>query len=127
MQLREHIREGLFNLYFSKLRSFLALLGVLVGTASVVAMVLGGELATNEALLQFKTLGTDLLALSVNMSSEEGLANSGKAEHLSLSQALDLIETDQDILQVAPYTQLFHPAIKDTLPINPRNTVRILL
>lgn len=118
MKYIEHAREGLFNLYFSKLRSILALLGVLVGTASVVAMVLGGELATNEALLQFKTLGTDLLAVSVNMSSEEGLATSGKSEHLSLSQALDLVKTDNDIVQVAPYTQLFHPVLYQGQSIN---------
>lgn len=67
-----HVKEGLQNLYFSKLRSILALLGVLVGTASVVvAMVLGGELATNEALRQFKTLGTDLLAVSIEAASED--------------------------------------------------------
>jgi putative ABC transport system permease protein len=61
MKYIEHAKEGLLNLYFSKLRSILALLGILVGTASVVAMVLGGELATNEALRQFKTLGTDFV------------------------------------------------------------------
>ena len=64
VRLTANIQEGLLNLFSSKLRSVLALLGVLVGTASVVAMVSGGELATNEAIKQFKTLGTDLLAVS---------------------------------------------------------------
>src|SRR5438477_11827160 len=66
MKYIEHAKEGLLNLYFSKLRSILALLDVLVGTASVVAMVLVGELASNEALKKFKSLGTDLLAVSIN-------------------------------------------------------------
>lgn len=117
MKYTEHAREGILNLYFSKLRSILALLGVLVGTASVVAMVLGGELATNEALKQFKTLGTDLLAVSINMSSEENAAT-GKSENLNLSQALALAKSDKDILQVAPYTQLFHPIFYNSNPIN---------
>lgn len=117
MQYREHAREGLLNLYFSKLRSILALLGVLVGTASVVAMVLGGELATNEALKQFKTLGTDLLAVSINMSSEEN-ASTGKSENLNLTQAMALAKSDKNILQVAPYTQLFHPIFYNSSPIN---------
>ncbi|MBI5448158.1 MAG: ABC transporter permease [Gammaproteobacteria bacterium] len=58
-------REALSNLLAAKLRSILALLGVLVGTASVVAMVSCGQLATRQALKQFETLGTDLLAVSV--------------------------------------------------------------
>src|SRR5215510_13567587 len=108
MNLLEHAKEGLLNLYFAKLRSTLALLGVLVGTASVVAMVLGGQLATNEALRQFKSLGTDLLALTVNASSDEGMEAGGKTENLDLTHAMDLVKADKDILQIAPYTQLFH-------------------
>src|SRR5579862_8019369 len=101
MKYIEHAKEGLKNLYFSKLRSILALLGVLVGTASVVAMVLGGELATNEALRQFKSLGTDLLAVSINMAVEDDKEQTGKAENLTLPQALDINKADRTILQVA--------------------------
>lgn len=108
MKYIEHAKEGLLNLYFSKLRSILALLGVLVGTASVVAMVLGGELATNEALRQFKSLGTDLLAVSINTATEDHEL-SGKLENLTFEQALTLSRADKNILQIAPYTQLFYP------------------
>lgn len=109
MKIWAHAKEGLLNLYYSKLRSILALLGILVGTASVVAMVLGGELATNEALKQFKSLGTDLFAISINSSNEESGTGSGKVENLSLNQALSLSATDPAISKTAPYTQLFHP------------------
>jgi|SRR5579885_967673 putative ABC transport system permease protein len=118
MKFIEHAKEGLLNLYFSKLRSVLALLGVLVGTASVVAMVSGGELATNEALKQFKALGTDLLAVSINISAEDAAQSNGKTENLSLSQALDLGKADRDILQVAPYTQLFQTIFYNGAPVN---------
>jgi putative ABC transport system permease protein len=118
MKIIEHAKEGLRNLYHSRLRSILALLGVLVGTASVVAMVLGGELATNEALRQFKSLGTDLLAVSVNTSSDDVVQAAGKVENLNLSQALELVKADKDILQVAPYTQLFHPILYNGNPVN---------
>lgn len=103
----DHAKEGLLNLYFSKLRSLLALLGVLVGTASVVAMVLGGELATNEALKQFKSLGTDLLALSINSSNDDSAKTGGKDNSLSLTQALSISSLHPDISQVAPYTQTY--------------------
>lgn len=118
MKYIEHAKEGLLNLYFSKLRAILALLGVLVGTASVVAMVLGGELATNEALKQFKSLGTDLLAVSINMATEDSHASTGKADNLSLMQAINLSNADENILQVAPYTQLFYPVLYNGKPLH---------
>src|SRR3990167_7293144 len=103
MKWSDHIKEGLRSLYFSKLRSTLALLGILVGTASVVAMVLGGELATQEALRQFKTLGTDLLALSISEAPDESTANTDLQASLSLEQALALPSADNQIVNVAPY------------------------
>ncbi|OGT36050.1 MAG: hypothetical protein A3F11_05410 [Gammaproteobacteria bacterium RIFCSPHIGHO2_12_FULL_37_14] len=118
MKYIEHAKEGLRNLYFSKLRSLLALLGVLVGTASVVAMVLGGELATNEALRQFKSLGTDLLAVSINPGNEEKFENIGKAESLTLTQSLDLLKATSSIQQIAPYAQLYQPMSYEGNPIN---------
>ena len=118
MKLIEHAKQGLQNLYHAKLRSILALLGVLVGTASVVAMVLGGELATNEALRQFKSLGTDLLAVSLNNNSDEDKVAAGKIDKLSLTQALQLNDADAAIVTVAPYTQLYYPAYYAGKPLN---------
>ncbi len=108
MKLLAHLKEAFLNLSSSKLRSTLALLGILVGTASVVAMVSGGELATNEALKQFKTLGTDLLAVAINdvPNDEPG---SHQQINLSLSQANAIRAVDKNILDVAPYTQLYNP------------------
>lgn len=105
MNISLHIQEGLQNLFTSKLRSMLALLGILVGTASVVAMVLGGQLATNEALKQFKTLGTDLLAISLTDNQEDNHAS--VQDQLSLDQARSVMRADKVILDVAPYTQLY--------------------
>lgn len=109
MKLIHHIHEGCLNLLSSKLRSLLALLGILVGTASVVAMVLGGELATNEALKQFKTLGTDLLAMTVTDAMDEDHQTTGVREHVSLQHIHDISHLDKNILDIAPYTQLYNP------------------
>ncbi|MBV9575275.1 MAG: ABC transporter permease [Gammaproteobacteria bacterium] len=109
MKLLSHAVEGLQNLYHARLRSLLALLGVLVGTASVVAMVLGGDLATAEALKQFKSLGTDLLALTISAANSDHPNTVGKIENLSVQQALSLPKADPAILQAAPYTQFFLP------------------
>jgi putative ABC transport system permease protein len=108
VKLINHLQEGFSNLLSSKLRSILALLGILVGTASVVAMVSAGELATNEALKQFKTLGTDLLAISVNDSSDQGGAV-GSLNNLLLSDVMAVPHSDSSIVDIAPYTQLYNP------------------
>jgi len=101
------IQEALLNLWSAKLRSVLALLGILVGTASVVAIVLGGELAANEALQQFKTLGTDLLAVSITEAQSDD-HYSNREEHLTVTQAKHILSASPAIQDVAPYTQIFN-------------------
>jgi len=118
MKIAAHIHEGILNLFSAKLRSILALLGILVGTASVVAMVLGGQLATHEALKQFKTLGTNLLAVTVNDAAEEQQQSGGSQMNLSLQQANDILHVDKHILSVAPYTQQFSPMQFDGHDLN---------
>lgn len=108
MKWQAHFKDGLLNLFSTKLRSILALLGILVGTASVVAMVSGGKLATNEALKQFKTLGTDLLAVSVNRDSDQE-NNFAPVTSLSLSDAIQAKIADSHILMSAPYVQVYNP------------------
>jgi len=46
MEILTHIKEAFTNLIMAKLRSFLAILGVLVGTGSVVALIASSQLAT---------------------------------------------------------------------------------
>lgn len=118
MKLSQYLFEAFNNLYHAKLRSVLALAGVLVGTASVVAMTLGGELATHEALKQFKSLGTDLLAINLNVDPDDAKKLIGKAEHLTLQQALNIIQADAEILNAAPYTQLYHPVLYHGVALN---------
>jgi putative ABC transport system permease protein len=108
LKLIANVKEALLNLSSSKMRSILALLGILVGTASVVAMVSGGQLATNEALKQFKTLGTDLLAVTVNdVPNEAHPANADIS--MTLPEAFAVANTDSQIRDIAPYTQLYNP------------------
>lgn len=117
MKLINHTKEGFLNLFSSKLRSILALLGILVGTASVVAMVSGGQLATNEALKQFKILGTDLLAISITEAVDENHQVTSQS-NLNLEQVNRLAETHPHIQDIAPYTQLYNPVQFDGHELN---------
>jgi putative ABC transport system permease protein len=103
MQLAPTIKESIANLFVAKLRTALTLLGILIGTASVVALLSSGQLATQHALAQFKTLGTDLLAVTMSPPS----LNSSGNNYLNLSQVQALQKVSPDIIEVAPYTNYF--------------------
>lgn len=97
-------KQALVNLFSAKLRSFLAVLGVLVGTASVVALVTSGQLATQKALAQFKSLGTELLAVSMfERDRTKTQANPG----ISADQWRAFKREHSDIVDVAPYTNMY--------------------
>jgi putative ABC transport system permease protein len=105
------IQEAITNISSFKLRSFLTSLGVLVGTASVVALLSGGELATQEALTQFKDLGTNLLAINIEqpyINPSQNLSNS-----IDLPFINKLTTHLKDISEAAPYTTYYSSAIFD--------------
>jgi putative ABC transport system permease protein len=105
--LIEHFSQAMANLYYSKLRSFLAVLGIMVGTASVVALVTSGELATRKALEQFKSLGTDLLAISVY--STKSSSHPSPANSISAKEWQQLRQEVPNVEIVAPYTTVYEP------------------
>jgi putative ABC transport system permease protein len=97
-----YIADAFTNLWATKLRTFLAMLGILVGSASVVALLSGGELLTQQALQQFKALGTNLLALEIS-------DTTSARQPLSLKMLLPLRAADPSIQAIAPHTLLFLP------------------
>jgi putative ABC transport system permease protein len=99
LSIKTQITEALKHLAASKMRSFLAVLGILVGTASVVAMVSIGKLAENQILSQFKALGINLLSVSIYPKGE----SSNPFDALSLNNAITLKQASKNIENVAPY------------------------
>ncbi len=105
MSLLIHIQEALANLITSKLRSFLAILGVVVGTGSVVALISSSQLATQHALEQFKSLGTNLLSMSVQQSSQAQTAQ--QKQQLQFKDMPILRKSSDEITNIAPYMSLY--------------------
>lgn len=103
----QHYQQALLNLTASKLRSCLAMLGILVGTAAVVALMSCGRLATEKALAQFKTLGTDLLSVSAYQSNNPN--QKGERPSLSLTAWRQLQEHVPEVLAIAPYSTAYQP------------------
>jgi putative ABC transport system permease protein len=99
--------QALVNLTAAKLRSFLAILGILVGTAAVVALISCGQLATQKALEQFKALGTELLSVAVyqKMLNQSPTNN----DSLSIAQWQQLAERIPYVMNLAPYSTVYQP------------------
>lgn len=99
MDFLRQIREAFQNLLSAKLRSLLAILGILVGTGSVVALISSGQLATQAALKQFKNLGTNIISMSANM----GGSSSNQSDRLTVALLDKLQQVNQNITSVIPY------------------------
>src|SRR3990167_3855924 len=105
MELFSAFQEALLNLLSAKLRSFLAILGVLVGTGSVVALISSSQLATAHALAQFKKLGTNLISLYIT--DNDFLQAATDTTQFRLSNVPVLQKSSKQIQLIAPYTQGF--------------------
>jgi putative ABC transport system permease protein len=75
------VRLGIKNLMLHKLRSFLTMLGVVFGVASVIAMLAVGEGASAEALEQIRKLGSNNIIVSSIKTMEE---ETGQHSHMSI-------------------------------------------
>lgn len=105
-----NINQAFSNIKHHLMRSFLTLLGVLVGTAAVVALLTGSELATENALSQFKKLGVDLISVSF---SESGDSQNHSQPDLNTTQLLHF-ETSH-VKEAMPYTLHYSQVIANNI------------
>ncbi|WP_205599087.1 ABC transporter permease [Halomonas faecis] len=68
--LRQVLAESIDNLNLSGRRSLLALLGIMVGSGSIIALLTIGGSAAEEAMRTFKDMGTDTLIVSFPYSAD---------------------------------------------------------
>ncbi len=106
MNLTTHFSQSMRNLFSAKLRTFLSILGVLVGTASVVAVVTTGELGTAHALAQFKQLGTNLLSVSLESPSNSSSSQT-EEKSLNITQLMQVSQRIPSIQSTAPYASVY--------------------
>lgn len=91
----EGVIEALANLYAQRQRSLLALLGIMIGTASIVAMLTIGHMAQHETMRMYKHLGVDILQV-------HALPVTGPEGFLDRRTIVALPGGDPDILAAAP-------------------------
>ena len=100
MILGENFHEALGCLWDAKQRSLLALLGIVIGIGSVIAMVSVAEMVKHQVMEAFMAMGTDLLSVRPNQ-------DSGQPAHIPFAAALRTPKYCPAVTEAVPYTQSF--------------------
>lgn len=107
MQLEENVHIALHALLDHKFRSFLTMLGIIFGVASVIAMLSIGEGAKREAIAKYQDLGvSNVIVREKKMTSAElEEVRSKFSPGLSLSDAAAIMDVVPDVEQIAPQAE----------------------
>lgn len=105
VSLHHHGHQAILTIQTAKLRSFLAILGILVGTAAIVALISCSQLATEKALAQFKLLGTNLISVSVFQ--QESVESQTNKTDIPLSVWRKFSMSIPEVQDIAPYNTTY--------------------
>ncbi|MBN1152528.1 MAG: ABC transporter permease [Dehalococcoidia bacterium] len=89
-----------------KLRSFLTVLGIVIGVGSVIALLAIGQGAQNQIISSIESLGANLVQISPGFSmSQGGVRGAGSTQTLTLEDAIAIEEQVPHVINVAPTLQ----------------------
>jgi putative ABC transport system permease protein len=97
MQIEENIRVAIYGLRDHKFRSFLTMLGIIFGTASVIAMISIGEGAKEQAMAKYQDLGVSNIIIRDKDLTDQDLEQA----RIKFSQGLSLDDT-RAITEIVP-------------------------
>jgi putative ABC transport system permease protein len=108
MQVEENIRLAISGLTDHKFRSFLTMLGIIFGVASVIAMLSIGEGAKREAIAKYQELGVNNIIVREKKMTDEELeeVRAKFSQGLSLRDAAVLGEIVPGILRIASQAEI---------------------
>jgi len=101
MILMTTIKMALKGLYANKLRSFLAMLGIIIGVGAVISMLAIATGAKREMMDRITSMGTNLLVVRPGQLGSHGVM-SGTRQNLTVDDAKALLNEVNAIEQVAP-------------------------
>jgi putative ABC transport system permease protein len=97
MQTKENIRVALYGLRDHKFRSFLTMLGIIFGTASVITMISIGEGAKKQAMAKYQDLGVSNIIIRDKDLTDADLEQA----RIKFSQGLTISDT-RAITEIVP-------------------------
>nr|HOO56587.1 ABC transporter permease [bacterium] len=98
------IKSALKSLYSNKLRSFLAMLGIIIGVGAVISMLAIGAGAQKQVIENISEMGTNLLVVRSGQRGSRGVM-SGAGEILTVDDAEAILEQVEDVEMLAPVVQ----------------------
>lgn len=98
------IKTALKSLYANKLRSILAMLGIIIGVGSVISMLSIGAGARNSILTRISSMGTNLLSVRPAQGGSRGVMG-GSSQKLTLDDAAAILEEVPSIKMLSPMAQ----------------------
>ena len=105
MQLGETINVALESLRANKLRSFLTMLGIVIGVGAVIAMVALGRGAQQSVKERIASLGTTLLTVLPNQArGQGGVASGSDRAPLTMSDARAIVGATANYLEVRKFS-----------------------
>ena len=93
-----------------KLRSFLTMLGIVIGVASVITLMSIGKGATATILESIESIGSDLITISPGSFTFRGVSG-GSSQTLTLEDAEAIAEQIEYVENVAPYYSTYTQVI----------------
>ena len=98
MMIKANVEMAISSLFAAKQRTLLALLGIVIGIGSVIAMVSVGIIVKENTLRQFKEMGTDYIVISKGWGGGFG----ENAPKITLEQATELPFRVASVTETAP-------------------------
>jgi putative ABC transport system permease protein len=104
MDYHELLLESFTTLTLNKVRTGLAMLGVVIGIGSVIALISLGQASQKSIETQIKSLGSNLLTVSPSFQRSGGVRQAGEVTSLTYDDAKAIAESSQvtTIQAVAP-------------------------
>lgn len=96
--IKANIEMGISSLLAAKQRTLLALLGIVIGIGSVIAMVSVGIIVKENTLRQFKEMGTDYIVISKSYGGDVG----ENAPKITFKQAMETPQLVRSVTDVSP-------------------------
>ncbi len=102
-EFQEHLRQAVEMFLSHKLRSFLSLLGVLIGVACVICMLALGQGAREAVTEQLSRLGSNLLSIRPGSAKVRGVSiEAGSVTWFTLDDAKAIKQSISSVKRIAP-------------------------
>jgi macrolide transport system ATP-binding/permease protein len=101
-EFQEHLRQALRMIQSNKMRSFLSMLGVLIGVACVITMLALGRGARESITEQLSRLGSNLLSVRPGSAKVRGISSDATATRFTFEDARAIKESVGSVKAVVP-------------------------